>query len=500
VDLFYSGAEVPSWRTLLADTGVEHVSLSFMGLRRRVKHTDKWLLAEKFPANQKIFLDSGAYTVNTADEEKYTVGQLRDIAAAYIIFVQANIDRIEFASEFDCLALGLEWIKAAREDFWDDLPDGRFLPIWHAEWGLEELDRLCQKYARVGIHQTALGERNLEPTLKALVRQYGTKYHGVAMTKPTVMAAVPWASVASLSWMSPSQYGDTIVFTGKELKRYPKKYKDQARKRHRTLFTNNGFDAQKIEDDDRDEVLRLSIWSWQQLMKHLNREASTAEVVTKQPEGAAGDFAELPGEVVDRAPGEMRNSPTTVVIPERRELTTLPVMGLDTLTEKYIDGEDGQTKERSVPLVVIRSESMRVCDSCFLSAKCPMFLAGSNCAYNIPVTIRTKDQMQALQNSLIDMQTQRILFMKMAEDLEGGYADPNLSSELDRLQKMIKVKTELEQDSFSVKFEAKGTNGQAGIMSRLFGKEAGDQARALPQEVSADRMIVEMDVIDVEEL
>jgi len=90
--------------------------------------------------------------------------------------------------------------------------------------------------------------------------------------------------------------------------------------------------------------------------------------------------------------------------------------------------------------------------------------------------------------------------MKMFEDMEGGYADPNLSSELDRLQKMIKVKTELEQDSFSVKFEAKGTNGQAGILSRLFGKEAGDQARSLTREISADSMIVEMDVIDVEEL
>ena len=37
-------------------------------------------------------------------------------------------------------------------------------------------------------------------------------------------------------------------------------------------------------------------------------------------------------------------------------------------------------------------------------------------------------------------------------------------------------------------------------MSRLFGKEAGDSARALPQEISADRMIVEMDVVDVDEI
>ena len=496
--LFYSGAEVSSWRTLLSDAGVEHISLSFMGLRRRVKHTDRWLLSDKFPANQKIFLDSGAYTVNTADEDTYTVGQLRDIAAAYIVFVQANIDRIEFASEFDCLALGLEWIKAAREDFWDDLPEDKFLPIWHGDWGLEELDRMCQKYPRVGIHQTAMGERNLEPTLKSLVRQYGTKLHGVAMTKPAVMAAVPWDSVASLSWMSPSQYGDTIIWTGKELKRYPKKYKDTARRRHRTLFTSNGFDAQKIEDDDRDEVLRLSIWSWQQLVEYQERAPGTPEAVTGFPDTPVGEFAELGDEVVDGQPAEVRNNITTVAVPQRREMVTLPVMGLDTLSEKYVDEEDGSTKERMVPLVAIRSESMRMCDTCFLAAKCPAFLPGSNCAYNIPITIRTKDQMKALQNSIIDMQTQRVMFMKMTEDIEGGYADPNLSSELDRLQKMIKVKTELEADTFSVKFEAKGTTGQAGMLSRLFGKEAGDSARALPQSLSADRLLVEMDVVDAE--
>jgi hypothetical protein len=96
------------------------------------------------------------------------------------------------------------------------------------------------------------------------------------------------------------------------------------------------------------------------------------------------------------------------------------------------------------------------------------------------------------------MQTQRVLFGRMAEELEGGYPDPNLSSEMDRLQKMIKIKTELEQDSFSVKFEAKGTSpGQMGLMSRLFGRDAGEQAQALPAgPVAADTVIQQMDVID----
>jgi hypothetical protein len=79
--------------------------------------------------------------------------------------------------------------------------------------------------------------------------------------------------------------------------------------------------------------------------------------------------------------------------------------------------------------------------------------------------------------------------MKMAEDMTGGYADPNLSGELDRLQKMIKVKTELEQDSFSVKLEAKGNGAQAGMISRIFGRDAGEQVTSLERPVPADRMI-----------
>jgi hypothetical protein len=91
----------------------------------------------------------------------------------------------------------------------------------------------------------------------------------------------------------------------------------------------------------------------------------------------------------------------------------------------------------------------------------------------------------------------------MAEDMTGGYADPNLSGEIDRLQKLIKVKTELEQDSFSVKLEAKGNSAQAGMISRLFGRDAGEQASALERPIPADRMIeqgtgfIDAEIVDV---
>jgi hypothetical protein len=125
--------------------------------------------------------------------------------------------------------------------------------------------------------------------LNGLVADHGVRLHAIAMTKPWAMAEVRWDSVASTSWLSPGQYGDTIVWTGKELKRYPRKYKDEARKRHRTLFTSAGFDAEKIAADDRIEVTRLSIWSWQQLAASLGRHSSSGEIVNMWPKSADDD-------------------------------------------------------------------------------------------------------------------------------------------------------------------------------------------------------------------
>jgi hypothetical protein len=74
--------------------------------------------------------------------------------------------------------------RPGREDFYEDLPEDKFLPIWHSEWGVDELDKLAQRYKRVGVTQTDLDGRNLTPVLNEITRKYGTLLHGVAMTKP----------------------------------------------------------------------------------------------------------------------------------------------------------------------------------------------------------------------------------------------------------------------------------------------------------------------------
>lgn len=494
MDLYYAGGEVPSHRNLLAAAGAEHIALSYMGLRRRVKFSRPWLIEDKF-TDEEIFLDSGAYTVNK-EPAKFTQADLKDIAAHYREFVTENIDRVTMVSEFDALALGKDWILQQREEFYDTLPADKFMPIWHDEWGLDELQRLAGEYDRVGVHATSLGGRDLAPFLNGLVAETDIQLHGMAMTKIDQLETIRWTSVASTSWLSPQAYGDTIVWTGREMKRYPKKYKDQARKRYRSLFEREGFDAEKIAADDSKELLRLSVWSWQRLMEDIERKHHRPRLVTLPPPKDDPPNVEIEGEEVDTPMPETRNSLATV-----RETQPLPVIGVRTRTERFQD-EDGQEREHQITGLSVRSESTRKCSTCFLSSKCPAYEPHSTCAYDIPIQMKTKDQFLMLQNSLIEMQTQRVLFMRFAEETEGGYADPNLSNEIDRLQKMLKTKHDMEAEGFTFKMEARshGSNGQNGMIARLFGDQASETARALPAPVEADAVLegyVDSEWVDV---
>lgn len=491
--LFYGGSEIPGHRTLLAEQGVTNMSLSYIGLRRRLKHTERFSIEAKYPEDTNVFLDSGAFTLNGA-QETYSDADLQDFYFDYKRFVEANIEHVSMVSEFDALKLGPDAIETMRYSLAQIVPPEKFVVMWHPLNGLDELRRLCEIYQRVGVPRTALGERDLAPVLNGLVASHGVKLHGVAMTKPDVMREVRWDTVSSTSWLSPSQFGDTIIWTGQELKRYPKAYKEQARKRHRTQITSAGFDAQAIEDDDRKEVLRLSIWSWERTVEALNRHGD-GNIVSGSPNPHNVENAEHQGGAVDTSGGQTRNFALEVVHRDSEDMLVIPSLGLREGTENYQD-ENGLNKTRPITLVETRSASERICDTCFLKNKCPAFKEQSNCAYDMPINIKTRDQYRSLRDTVISMQAQRVFFMKTVEDREGGYVDPNLSNEIDRLAKMMKAAADEDSDSFSLTISAKQSgSGQAGLVGRLFGADASEAARALPAPIDTDLALQSMGVV-----
>lgn len=492
---YFNGTEIPTYRNLLQAEGVTDVSLSYFGLRRRTKFTRPWKLDEKFGDTQRIFIDSGCYTVNNSKEQKYGDAELKEIGEHYYRWVHSNIERVEYYTEFDAHQLGRAYREETREGLRDVFFD-KFVPIWSGDDGVQALIELSEQFGRVGVLQTSIGGRDLVPTLNSLASR-GVKLHGLSMTKPDVMAAVPWESVASTSWLSPSQFGDTIVWSHNQLKRYPKKMKDQARKKERSTFMSHGFDVDKIESDDSTELLRLSVWSWSQQVAAINRKTTTgvtAPVILQDMDNSEFSDDEV-GAVLDKA---QKRVPTATPR-DASQKRVIPFLDFDFDKEKRKNSETGEYEDVDVPKLKIRSESMRICDSCFLAAKCPMFEAGSTCAYDIPIQIRTKEQMTALMDSMVELQAQRVLFMKMAEDAEGGYADPNLSSEIDRLGNLMKKKHDMEQEGFSLTVTAK-QSGQISMVDRIFGDigntkplhelESGPQR---PEDIAR-----QLDVLDVE--
>lgn len=471
--IFYGGGEIDNWRKLLLSQGISTVSLSFVGLKGRADYK----LSSKYPT-QEVFLDSGAYTYNRPDS-KFDFEDAYETAAQYMEFVKSNIDAVTLISEFDAKQLGDDTIEEMRTNFYNMLPPDKFMPIWHPESGRDELERLCSSYSVVGVCQSDIhGDTAHVPVFNSYIQRYGTRLHGVGITSKKLIEAVKWDSVSSTSWLSPSRFGDTFVWDGRELHRYPKDYKHK-RMSHRMLFVDNGFDYNKIEADDSEELLKLSLWSWQQYIAHISG-------VTTMPRNVNAISPETGSEVVDKQSKWTGTDSSSSAVVKPRETTMIPLM--KTIFKDNPNDDDEPLR----PHLIVRSESMRVCNSCFLKDKCPGFQPDANCLYNIPIEVRTKDQLQSLHDALLEMQAQRVLFMKMAEDQQGGYSDPNLSSEIDRLNRMIKTKTDSNKNVFSATLNISEEPSGPGFMERMFGQNAAGKLRELDAPQDADVIIGEV--------
>lgn len=461
--IYFGGAEVSSHRKLLVANDVQNVYMSYMGLRRR---NDKpWSVEANFPDTMNVMVDSGAFTVNKGVGSDLDDEALRRVATAYEDFIAANAGRVACFTEFDAQALGYDWIKARREDYYNAY--GRsFLPVWHADYGLDELALIANQYGRVAVLQTALGDRDLVPVLNSLAEQ-AVELHGLSMTKKGPMQEIRWHSVGSTSWTSPMRFGDTFVWTGNELKRYTKPYKEQARKRHRTLFTSEGFDPQKIADDDTAEVAKLSLWSWQKFEGYVNDHRASVGVVSVVAGSGSPDHQGGTEETVRLAPAK-----------KRTDYLLMPGFTFD-------DTE-----------LQVTADSQRRCDTCFLKRTCPAFDPGSDCAYQMPLVIKTREDIRNTENALLSMQMQRIAFMKTAEDQSGGYADPNLSAEMDRLARMIKMQREGTAEKFNLSVSASVPEGAPSILE-MFGNNV-VQAQAVEGPKVVDELIKTTEIYEAE--
>jgi hypothetical protein len=445
--------------------------LNYWGLcKRGLPKTKAYLIGEHFLPHMKVWVDSGA---TQADKAGLSQRELEEYAANYEEFVALNYDRIEGWVEFDSQVWGLPKIVQNRAAFQND---PKMWVVWHDTYNTLLLRDWAQQYANVAVPGDAIEKVT---SLSGLVRnakaQNNVQFHALATAKPDNLRQIPFDTASTLAWTSPMRRGETIVWDGTKLVRYPKKMKDQARLRYKTVVAQAGLDFDKFVNDDTTEATKVAVWSYLQLEAKMDKNKPDLRVI----KGGLPSLEEMLADnnegplytgLMDFDPNGSNNRDMEVrkkVEPrDPSEKVNLPVFGFESKT--IVDADDTL---RDVPVVRSQQASLRQCNTCFVAANCPAFKPDNMCAFNLPVEVKTKEQLKDLLTSVIEMQGQRVMFMRYAEELNGGYADPNVSQEVDRLFKLIANMKDLESNKEFVQITAsRETSG--GVLSAIFGDRA----------------------------
>ena len=456
-------------RTLLETTTANHVGVSFWRLYKRgLPKLKPYLLEDHFTEDTHIYVHGGI-----PKHENLTPEFLEEFAALYEEFIANNLSRLTWFNELSHPQISNEFIEQQRRTCWAEVPEDKFQPVWQSNTGLKGLQSLVARYPDIALQGDDI-ESNSQ--LAAVCRQYvrqGTRFHALNTAKPDNLRQVPVESASTLSWLAPMLHGETIVWDGTRIVRYNSKMKGQARSRYKSIYEKAGLDYDLIMEDNEQEVCRLAIWSYEKLEARMNTMNNNDRELYDNSDNLDSDgSAENTPIVSDNKGGFMRKLEAR----NPDEIVPLPVLGYTqkTVVEKDLEGND---VIKDVTVVSSQSTTVRNCDTCFIAANCPAFKPQSMCSFSLPIEVKTKDQLKGLIESMVEMQGQRVAFMRFTEEMNGGYADPNVSQEMDRLFRMLKTVKELDDSSSFIKMTVEAKNGNAGVLSSIFG----DRAQALKE-------------------
>lgn len=498
--IIFGGTEIPSNRTLLERSGVNNVMLNYWGLRKRgLPKTKIYLINEHFMPGVKVWVDSGA---TQADKANLSKQELEDYAADYQDFIADNYDRIEAWVEFDSDVMGLPWVLQQRVAYDND---PKMWVVWKQQHGQLLLKQWANQYDNIAIPYDSIeGITNLSGIVRSLVTQTGCQFHALATAKPDNLRQIPFTTTSTLSWLSPMRRGETIIWDGMKLVRYPKKMKDQARKRYKSNVERAGLDFQKFINDDTLEATRVAVWSYLQLEKKMDKDKPDLKFIKGSKDDLLADnsddtlytgLMEFGGVSSTNSGSEMRKVERTEVTQrDPNEMTSMPVFGYEMKSILDQDGPLDVLKE--VPVVKSNTTSLRQCNTCFVAANCPAFKPENTCAFNLPIEVKTPEQLKQMNTALLEMQAQRVAFMRFAEELNGGYADPNVSQEMDRYFKMLKSMKDLDESKETVQITASRASS-GGVLSAIFGDRA-QGMREVPQPLNEEQttMIIKKTIED----
>jgi len=288
------------------------------------------------------------------------------------------------------------------------------------------------------------------------------------ITSKTKILAMPFITDAIVTgWLHAQKYRELQMWDGQKVLRVPRDSRLKAIEKHRVQIGNLGEDPNMLIEGDMESNVSLAVKSWLQYEKVV-----TSLTPVEPVEGVINDdgtLAMTTAEVVDREP------------------VLLPILS-EPDGKSYEDYDVSQ-----LPRLGVRAESLRQCDTCFVNQVCPGFKKGASCAYNIPITVTSKAEREAVNQLLLDLQLQRVLESRFFEQVQGQGIDKHTSAELDRYVRMHEGVERAKQQRHEVTVTA---SGGGGALTALFGQRVGEANREIEAPISSDELIADADVVD----
>lgn len=277
------------------------------------------------------------------------------------------------------------------------------------------------------------------------------KMHGWGMTTPRAINTQPWYSVDSSSWSGFGRWGIIWFYNhGKKealygaLEMCPTRGNTTDEKDASRLMA---FTERKLWDEVESYGLRegiekmdpsvIDLWNasqWAHLQRMMMRETRNAYWLSP-------------------------NEKMEIVMEKREE------KGSDTELTIRADFALGSREESWRRVEVPQLEVGRLCNTCVVQDKCPMFEKNAGCKISFLRPIRTKGDIEDACQQLIELQFDRVQFAAMVERLQGGFLDGTVSNGLSQFMGMLAQMKSLSDNRDEVVVKAKG----AGLISRLFG-------------------------------
>ena len=269
--LFISGSEPDNYSTIILKE-TPNILISYLYAQRKGKKFLKDRI--EMNPNLRLIVDSGAHTFLSRQEEyrDKDVDYWEKYLEGYVKFARDNKDYIFAVVELDIDDLvGTAKVNEWREKYFEPLEkEGiQVCYVWHTIKGIEEWDRMCQKYSYIGFsyQEKSFSEQEVNRFFNS-ARKYKARVHGFACSGSEALTKFPFFTSDSSTWLIGTQYGEINFFDGRKMMRLKK---DKWKRQFKNKLINLGGNKILMEKEDPYELQRLNILTLLELEKFVKQ-------------------------------------------------------------------------------------------------------------------------------------------------------------------------------------------------------------------------------------